>query len=131
MILLDVSDRLRAEMVETLLHGASDRLARGHPPTTELAQLIRALRHQESASVVTAPQTRAETNEVPQDGASGIAMLLSRRIAAEVLGVSTSHLDRLRRNGSLPEVRVGRRVMIRRTDLDTFVEKRTVWESLQ
>src|SRR6185369_7670456 len=43
--------------------------------------------------------------------------LLGVRASAELLGLSTSALRRCERNGSLPAVRIGRRVLFRREQL--------------
>lgn len=48
-------------------------------------------------------------------------LLLDRRGAAVLLGVSASTLDRLAREGTLHPVRLRRRVMYRRADLEQHV----------
>lgn len=47
-----------------------------------------------------------------------------RSAAAAAIGVSLSTLDRLRLNGELPTIRIGRRVLIRTADLRAFIEGR-------
>lgn len=51
--------------------------------------------------------------------------LLSRRAAAKLLGVTDRHVDRLIRCEGLPHVRLGRRVLIPRDELERWVESRT------
>lgn len=46
--------------------------------------------------------------------------------AAEYLGLSTTTLERMRSDYSIPFVRLGGRVAYRRKDLDQFVEDRVV-----
>jgi excisionase family DNA binding protein len=55
-------------------------------------------------------------------GASDEGPLLSRQQAAALLGVSVKTLDRLK----LPCVRIGRRVLYRRADLQAYVESAVI-----
>ena len=51
--------------------------------------------------------------------------LLSRRDAAKLLGVTDRHVDRLIRQEGLPAVRLGRRVLIPRDELEQWLQART------
>lgn len=51
--------------------------------------------------------------------------LLSRHDAAKLLGVTDRHVDRLIRREGLPHVRLGRRVLIPRAELERWVASRT------
>lgn len=51
--------------------------------------------------------------------------LISRHDAAKLLGVTDRHVDRLIRCAGLPHVRLGRRVLIPRDELERWVESRT------
>lgn len=52
------------------------------------------------------------------------ARLLSRREAAERMGVSVPTLDRYKDTGAFPYYKVGRRVLIDSEELDAFIAKR-------
>lgn len=57
--------------------------------------------------------------------------LISARAAAEYLNLSRSWLDHARVEGRGPHyVRIGNRVMYRVTDLDAFIEKNLVSQSM-
>jgi excisionase family DNA binding protein len=45
-------------------------------------------------------------------------LLISKREAASLLGISVGMLDKLRRMGRLERVRLGRRVLFRRSDIE-------------
>ena len=51
--------------------------------------------------------------------------LLSRHEAAKLLGITDRHVDRLIRCAGLPHVRLGRRVLIPRAELERWVASRT------
>ena len=54
-------------------------------------------------------------------------IVLKSEAAAHYLGLSTRFLEKLRLTGGGPRfVKVGRRVLYRREDLDRFLEERTV-----
>ena len=50
--------------------------------------------------------------------------LLSIRQVADDLGISRVGVERLLRLGRLPSVRIGRRVLVERGELDTFIAAR-------
>jgi excisionase family DNA binding protein len=54
-----------------------------------------------------------------------IERLLSREEVGELLGVSPSGVARIIARGDLPIVRVGRRTLVRPSDLRRFVEEHT------
>lgn len=56
-----------------------------------------------------------------------IDQLLSARVAANYLGVTTATLDVWRCTGryALPYVKIGRLVKYKKSDLDSFIESRT------
>jgi len=45
-------------------------------------------------------------------------ILLSRKIAGKLLGISVGMLDKLRRQGRIEDVRIGKRVMFRRDSIE-------------
>jgi Helix-turn-helix domain len=47
-------------------------------------------------------------------------LLISKKIAAKMLGISIGLLDKLRRQGRIEGVPVGRRVMFRVADIETM-----------
>lgn len=52
-----------------------------------------------------------------------IKAALSDREAAEYIGISRSAIWRLIKDGSLPPCRIGGRTLIRRVDIDAFLER--------
>ncbi len=50
--------------------------------------------------------------------------LLSRREAAKLLGITDRHLDRLARCEGLPHVRLGRRVLVPKEELERWLATR-------
>jgi excisionase family DNA binding protein len=52
--------------------------------------------------------------------------LLSREQAAKRLGISARNLVYLQEHGSLPHIRIGRRVLFSPLDLERFIESRRV-----
>ncbi len=55
--------------------------------------------------------------------------LLSVSDAAELLALSPQSVRRAIRRGELPMVMIGRRVLIRRADLESFIQARRRWNS--
>lgn len=55
------------------------------------------------------------------------ALFVSRRDAAATLGVNIQLIDRLIREERLPAARVGRRILISRTDLLRAIAESPVW----
>lgn len=121
-ILIDLDPALRHELVATLTAGVSYRIALGHPPSNDLAALVRQLHRHESPGVAGSRQPSANGEENPDNGQA--MRLLNRREAAERLSVSVSTLDRLPRE-SLPAVKVGRRKLFRPEDIAAYIERTT------
>jgi len=59
----------------------------------------------------------------PLDFTTQARRLLSVKEAAEYLGISQWTMRGLGWNGEIPEVKIGRRVLFDREDLDAFVER--------
>ena len=62
-----------------------------------------------------------------------ISILISRKSAAVLLGISIGTLDMLVRKGTLEPVRLGKRVMFNRQDIETLAlppSRRRVFDSL-
>jgi excisionase family DNA binding protein len=62
-------------------------------------------------------------------GAQADRGLISAEGAAAFLSISPRHLFKLIRSGALPSVRIGRRRLVRPTDLQSFIESRVVGSS--
>jgi excisionase family DNA binding protein len=65
---------------------------------------------------------------VPMDSMAGTAeppIAYRKCDAARLLGVSTRTLSRLIKAGELPEARIGQLRMIRRSDLEALLDRRT------
>jgi len=54
-------------------------------------------------------------------------ILVSKKVAAKLLGISTGTLDRLIRQKQIPAVRIGSRVLVRREDIENFEGERFYW----
>jgi len=67
--------------------------------------------------------TRSAITSVTPGAAASRARLLSLRDAAVYLALSYWTLRELIWRGELPAVRVGRRILIDREDLDSFIER--------
>lgn len=57
--------------------------------------------------------------------ATAETILLSRREAARLLSVTTRLIDRLARDGEIRPTRLGRRVLVARTELERYVRQQT------
>lgn len=67
--------------------------------------------------------TMTATNDAQGGGVlAGFGPLLSTKDAARLLDVSVGHVQRLCREGSLPSVKIGRRVYVLRDELAAMVE---------
>ncbi len=81
--------------------------------------------HATVTPMVTGPPTPQKERAVPRalDGTSPVRRLLNVKHAAEYLGgISLWTMRGLGWSGQVPEVRVGRRVLYDRQDLDRFIE---------
>ncbi|MEX2623373.1 MAG: helix-turn-helix domain-containing protein [Acidimicrobiia bacterium] len=116
MLILVLSDKVALELVETLKHGALDRLHSPHPPSPDLSAAIYRL-SLESAKVVTIEQTGSTEPSLPDTGVA-VRRVLSRRQAAEYLDRSVATVDRWRREGLLKATKVGGSVRFRLEDLE-------------
>jgi excisionase family DNA binding protein len=50
-------------------------------------------------------------------------ILISKKLSAKLLGISTGMLDKLRRQGVIEGVPIGKRVLFRREDIETLALK--------
>ena len=63
---------------------------------------------------------------IPQSQPQEPDRYLTRREAADLLGVSIISLDRYRHNGFLPSYRIGRRILFRESEINNAIEKMTL-----
>lgn len=63
-----------------------------------------------------------QTVRAPGDGVD-LPLLVSVNEAARLLGLSRAGVWRLRERDELPVVRIGGRVLVRRTDLDELIDR--------
>jgi len=54
-------------------------------------------------------------------------ILVSKKVAAKLLGISLATLDRLIRQKQIQAVRIGSRVLVRRRDIENFDGERFYW----
>ncbi len=85
-----------------------------------LARLERVLADQQRIMDILATLGESRRDEPARDS----DRLIAEKEAAKLLGISRLTLLRQRKGGEISFVRIGSRVLYRRTDLDHFVERR-------
>lgn len=121
----DLSPELRAFLLGAIPeHVATLRRNGVHPPAELRAELLALVEALGDESRRLEMSSLGVGSSKLDGGAHGNGLAVSRREAARLLGVSLSTVGRLTASGELPKVRVGRRVLIARSDIESFLRRR-------